>query len=475
MTPRLLGSLALVVCAASLGCVGPLRPPPGAQLLCAGDDDCPAPLVCDVQAGRCLDPASGCVSVVDDAARISADGAACALGDVVAHCLEGVCVEAACGDGFVDPGEGCDFGSANSDVTPNACRSDCTLARCGDGVIDGGEECDASGEGCRDCFVVCAEHAGNCDGLPGCECTVDVIEGAFTAIAADDGGVWLAVADGVGTAVDWHPLGGPVTRLATFDTYVAELFVHEGSLVVRELTGDPFTDVASRSSLIDLETGALTPLVDSRGSIALRGDELVFVATSETGSGQGVVFRGDRNDVANAVALGEADCFDVQIGASETAGCDVAFRGDDVVLLDSTGSLFVSTANSDGFVPLVDLPAAWALTVVDDDVYWTSPRGLFRKRGDAEPEFLFAAPQKPAQSGVPNYEGIGIAPVVAGDFVFFAVWPTSKGEVLSVDLRTDVVTGRGAGAGPMAVADGLHWLDDILVSASEARHLSFAP
>jgi len=42
-----------------------------------------------------------------------------------------------CGNGALDPGEGCDLGpTLNSDV-PNAdCRSDCQVARCGDGIVD---------------------------------------------------------------------------------------------------------------------------------------------------------------------------------------------------------------------------------------------------------------------------------------------------------------------------------------------------
>jgi hypothetical protein len=47
-----------------------------------------------------------------------------------------------CGDGFVDQGEACDDGTANSDTEPDACRTNCRRARCGDGVVDSGEQCD---------------------------------------------------------------------------------------------------------------------------------------------------------------------------------------------------------------------------------------------------------------------------------------------------------------------------------------------
>jgi hypothetical protein len=51
---------------------------------------------------------------------------------------EGLCVPPSprCGDGIVDPGEGCDDGDANDDAVPDACRSDCQPHRCGDGIVD---------------------------------------------------------------------------------------------------------------------------------------------------------------------------------------------------------------------------------------------------------------------------------------------------------------------------------------------------
>src|SRR6058998_2878286 len=42
---------------------------------------------------------------------------------------------AACGNGFVNPGEECDEGAGNRDA-PNHCRPDCTLPRCGDATLD---------------------------------------------------------------------------------------------------------------------------------------------------------------------------------------------------------------------------------------------------------------------------------------------------------------------------------------------------
>ena len=47
-----------------------------------------------------------------------------------------------CGNGFIDPLEQCDNGSANSDTVPDACRTNCLGPRCGDGVLDTSETCD---------------------------------------------------------------------------------------------------------------------------------------------------------------------------------------------------------------------------------------------------------------------------------------------------------------------------------------------
>lgn len=63
--------------------------------------------------------------------------------------VSGTCRPAVCGDGHrrtqgANP-EGCDNGSANSNMMPSACRTDCRVPFCGDGVIDAGEVCDPGG------------------------------------------------------------------------------------------------------------------------------------------------------------------------------------------------------------------------------------------------------------------------------------------------------------------------------------------
>ena len=45
-----------------------------------------------------------------------------------------------CGDGNLDPGEGCDEGENNSDM--GACKLDCSPQACGDGLLQPGEQCD---------------------------------------------------------------------------------------------------------------------------------------------------------------------------------------------------------------------------------------------------------------------------------------------------------------------------------------------
>ena len=67
-------------------------------------------------------------------------------------CAQGLCGPGPlCGDGKLDPGEGCDDGANNGDM--KACKSDCTKQVCGDGKLGPGEACDdgnqINGDGCE--------------------------------------------------------------------------------------------------------------------------------------------------------------------------------------------------------------------------------------------------------------------------------------------------------------------------------------
>jgi len=69
-------------------------------------------------------------------------------------CVTG-CKAAACGDGFVGPGETCD--DANQ-VDDDACSNACAPASCGDGKLQPGEECDDGNAVDTDaCLATCAK------------------------------------------------------------------------------------------------------------------------------------------------------------------------------------------------------------------------------------------------------------------------------------------------------------------------------
>ena len=72
-----------------------------------------------------LDPGEGC-----DDGKDNGDDQAC----------KSDCTPNVCGDGFVGPGETCDDGADNGD--DKACKADCTPNVCGDGALGPGEECD---------------------------------------------------------------------------------------------------------------------------------------------------------------------------------------------------------------------------------------------------------------------------------------------------------------------------------------------
>src|ERR1043166_810778 len=76
------------------------------------------------------------------------------------------CVPIACGNGVLDPGEGCD--DANN-VDGDGCDTNCSGTGCGNGIATAGEDCDdgnhTSGDGCS---ATCTdESAGEGEGEGG--------------------------------------------------------------------------------------------------------------------------------------------------------------------------------------------------------------------------------------------------------------------------------------------------------------------
>jgi cysteine-rich repeat protein len=191
------GDLAYCVCASGfhprgLVCVpnDPLNP--CRDVDCSGHGACRAEggvPVCDCFSGYQVDPVSRLACLPVEPADTGGDARDDGGG-------------AACGDGRVDPGEGCDDGTR---VETDDCRNDCTVARCGDGVVWAGHEaCDDGNtietDDCRnDCTVarcgdgvVWAEHEecddGNTDDNDACLTSC-------RAASCGDGFVWSGYED----------------------------------------------------------------------------------------------------------------------------------------------------------------------------------------------------------------------------------------------------------------------------------------
>lgn len=121
------------------------------------------PGVCTGQAGSAA-ALSGCIANAADCRSCLAvrqmDGLDLQCDDYDNGVVDGSCAQ--CGNGFVDEGEECDDGLANSDVAPDACRTTCVNAYCGDGVVDFTEECDDGNNTDGDlCDSTCACEPGN--------------------------------------------------------------------------------------------------------------------------------------------------------------------------------------------------------------------------------------------------------------------------------------------------------------------------
>jgi cysteine-rich repeat protein len=158
-TTRTLASIAAVL-AGALGTAGCLDPGESA----CGDSLCPA-------SQRCV-PEIGCVLAAQTAACVGlGEGDDCSYAGVEdAQCRSGVCVERACGNGFVEPerGEVCDDGGQRHG---DGCAADCSSDEtCGNGVrdIDEGCDCGVAGAVAANC-----EGPNSNDGESGChlDCT----------------------------------------------------------------------------------------------------------------------------------------------------------------------------------------------------------------------------------------------------------------------------------------------------------------
>ena len=65
-----------------------------------------------------------------------------------------------CGNGVLEPGEGCDAGAGNAVGAP--CKPDCVPSSCGDGVLGPGEACDDGNDRDDDaCNNLCFSNCGD--------------------------------------------------------------------------------------------------------------------------------------------------------------------------------------------------------------------------------------------------------------------------------------------------------------------------
>ncbi|MEL7305240.1 MAG: DUF4215 domain-containing protein [Myxococcota bacterium] len=131
-------------------------------------EQCPGALVCNVSISRCLGDTGQCAVRDGDVFRSIANGTSCDVesSDVNGVCVDSVCREVACGDGFVSRDEECDDGF-NLGLAPNACAEGCTLPTCGNGIVDDlfGEECDDGNSDDSDGCTVQCRNAFCGDGL----------------------------------------------------------------------------------------------------------------------------------------------------------------------------------------------------------------------------------------------------------------------------------------------------------------------
>jgi len=88
-----------------------------------------------------------------------------------------------CGNGQLDPGEGCDEAPYNSDTEADACRLNCQVAGCGDGVMDTGEECD-----CGSAPEALAGYCTDVNGGADANCSASCVKLAYCGDGIEDPG-----------------------------------------------------------------------------------------------------------------------------------------------------------------------------------------------------------------------------------------------------------------------------------------------
>lgn len=217
-----------------------------------------------------------------------------------------------CGDGVRQEqlGEGCDDGTANSDVVADACRSDCQPASCSDGVVDSGEDCDDGVDNGNSAVSTCSAncHLASCgDGVD------DENEGCDDGAANTDGCVPAPGSAGCDYCERDTCIPRHVDGTASIVVDVVSLQAWE----LRELAGVP---VEFEAVLPDDVTLALDAVTDDAGRATF--------SVPATASGSSVVVGGaDQRDATrmflpqrfSVPALGHAAQFD--IAASLYEGC----------------------------------------------------------------------------------------------------------------------------------------------------------
>lgn len=360
MTRLVLHVHGLFVLTAVSACLPALDLPPGAQLACAADGDCPTGTLCigatgdgDGDDGLCVSADSPCINA--SGAPVG-DGTPC--GDGV--CTAGVCRARGCGDGVVDTGAGeeCD------PVANSVCRDNCTVPFCGDGIVDPDESCDRTSPDCRDCVLLCigafvdinqpVERRSNCDldSDNGCECDLapvfDLGDGGFVwhSELAADGAVYFTVyQDGNRSLARFHD--GVVTEVLE-DMNLMSLAVEDG---VPYILFDDFSGEAQLARVdgttIDILRGGLT-----------------------TGDGIDFIVDGDDLTITNGNGLFRASVLGEDALAFFSDGCSGLT---DLVLCD--GRFYCSDADA-GFLRSVDVDTGVGVDVYRFDPADKAPRLL---------------------------------------------------------------------------------------------------